>query len=94
MVGRTVDGPYAALARARTSSPQRSTTSLALHLRNTSPTNSWVPPELGESGKCHGELNVSVSARCCSAITLREILWNILEASKGKLGRLAGTYRT
>ena len=38
--GRTVDGPYAAPARDWTCLPHRETTSLALHLRKTSPTNS------------------------------------------------------
>lgn len=73
--GKMVEGPYATLARAFTSSPHRWTTSLALHFRNTSPTNS-VSSGLA-SGKCQGELNVSVSAKCCSAITRRDILYSV-----------------
>lgn len=75
MAGRIVEGPYAVFARAATSWPQRVTTSLALHLRNTSPTNS-ASRGLA-SGKCQGELNVSVKARCCSAITRRDILCKV-----------------
>lgn len=33
---------------------------------------------LAASGKCQGELYVSVNARCCSAMTRREIRWQIL----------------
>jgi len=54
-------------------SPIRETTSRAEHLRNTSPTKS-VSGAVVDEGKCHGELNVSVRARCCSAITRRDIL--------------------
>src|SRR6201747_1487166 len=55
--GRTVDGPYAAPARDWTCLPHRETTSLALHLRKTSPTNS---DSVGLAlGKCHGDLKVS-----------------------------------
>ncbi len=51
--------------------PHRETTSPALHLRNTSPTNSVVA--VWASGKCQGLWKVLVRARCCSAITLRDI---------------------
>lgn len=60
-----------------TSAPHLETTSAALQRRNTSPTNSEVGSDVwvgvGESGKCQGELKVSVRARCCSAITRRDI---------------------
>lgn len=59
--------------------PIRDTTSRAEHFRNTSPTNSVCEVEvtvLGESGKCQGLEKVSVSARCCSAITRRDIRYN------------------
>ena len=75
MAGRMVEEPYAAAAKAWTSRPQRETTSLALHFRKTSPTNS-CEVEVGLSGKCQGLLKVSVRARCCSAITLRDILFS------------------
>ena len=68
-----VEGPYAAVAKAFTESKQDETTSLALHFRKTSPTNSFGLV-VGESGKCQGELKVSVRARCCSAMTLLDIL--------------------
>lgn len=56
--------------------PHRSITSFALHFRKTSPTKSaFKSVRSWEPGKCHGELNVSVSARCCSAMTRREILY-------------------
>jgi hypothetical protein len=77
MAGKMVDGPYAAEAKACTSNPHRSTTSLALHFRKTSPTNSF-DVGVGLSGKCQGELKVSVRARCCSAITLRDILYSLI----------------
>lgn len=60
-----------------TSAPHLETTSAALQRRKTSPMNSEVGSEggdgVGESGKCQGELKVSVRARCCSAITRREM---------------------
>ena len=45
-------------------------------------------------GENQGELNVSVRARCCSAITRREIRWH--EVSKGSMTgpRNAGTDRS
>lgn len=70
--GIVVPCPYAPRARLWTSRPQRSMTSFALHFKKTSPTNS-ISEACFASGKCHGELNVSVNARCCSAITLRDI---------------------
>ena len=62
---------------------QRGIISPALHFRKTSPTNSPVSgEEEGFSGvvdvdgeKCQGLEKVSVRARCCSAITRREIRW-------------------
>jgi hypothetical protein len=62
---------------------QREMISPALHLRKTSPTNSPVSGEEErfsggedvEGGKCQGLEKVSVKARCCSAITRREIRW-------------------
>lgn len=58
--------------RAWTSRPTRSTTSFALHLKKTSPTNSASTGF--PSGKCQWEWKVSVRAKCCSAITRRDIL--------------------
>jgi hypothetical protein len=62
---------------------QREMISPALHLRKTSPTNSPVSGEEErfsgeedvEGGKCQWLEKVSVRARCCSAITRREIRW-------------------
>lgn len=60
-------------ARVSTARVQRSTTSFATHLMKISPMNS--DSESLAPGENQGELYVSVSARCCSAMTLREILW-------------------
>jgi hypothetical protein len=62
------------LARFCVNSPHSLMTSFALHRKRTSPTKS--DSEL-VCGICHGELKVSVSARCCSAITRREMRYNI-----------------
>jgi hypothetical protein len=67
-------GPYARVTKSRVFSSQRSTISLALHRKKISPTASACGSWSGWAcGKCQGELKVSVRARCCSAITLREI---------------------
>jgi hypothetical protein len=68
-----VPGGYVEDARVEMVWPIRVTTSRAEHFRKTSPTKS-VKGAVGESGKCQGELKVSVRARCCSAITRRDIL--------------------
>jgi hypothetical protein len=68
---------------------QREIISPALHFRKTSPTNSPVSgEEEGFSGeedadgeKCQGLEKVSVRARCCSAITRREIRWGTISQS-------------
>jgi hypothetical protein len=65
---------------------QREIISPALHLRKTSPTNSPVSGEDDgtseeegvEGAKCQGLEKVSVRARCCSAITRREIRWEAI----------------
>ena len=77
MDGRGMEDPYAEAQREVTASPQRRTTSPALQRRKTSPTNSVEGSmvEVLDEGKCQGELKVSVNARCCSAITRREIRW-------------------
>lgn len=66
-------------ARDATSRPMRETTSWALQRRKTSPTNSVsVRGGFSASGKCQGESKVAVRARCCSAITRREILCGVI----------------
>lgn len=65
-------GPYARRMRSCVVLPQSSTISLALHRRKISPTASWSCSNWA-FGKCQGELKVSVSARCCSAMTRREM---------------------
>ena len=51
--------------------PQRSMASLATHLRKTSPMNSVS--ESFAPGENQGAWKVSVRARCCSAMTRRDI---------------------
>jgi hypothetical protein len=65
-------GPYAPLISSCVVFPHSSTISLALHRRKISPTASWSCSSWA-LGKCHGELKVSVRARCCSAMTRRDI---------------------
>src|SRR2546421_12973043 len=55
-------------------SPHSLMMSFALHRNRTSPTKSDSEVVCGI---CHGELKVSASARCCSAITRREMRYNI-----------------
>ena len=69
--GIGASGPYACLAISRIACPHRSTTSLATHLRKTSPMNS--DSESLAPGENQGAWKVSVRARCCSAITRREM---------------------
>lgn len=75
--GRAHDVPYASFANLIAPLQHSSTTSRALHRRKTSPTKSaFASVGSFAFGKCQGELKVSVSARCCSAITRREIRWS------------------
>ena len=91
MAGRMVLGPYVAAHSVSTAVKHFVTTSRALHFRKTSPTNSVCVVGVGwASGKCQGEWKVSVSARCCSAITRREIRWILVRFVYFDLGRGRG----
>lgn len=77
--------PYARLTSSCVVFPQAWTISFALHRRKISPTASWSCGGW-ELGKCQGELKVSVSAKCCSAMTRREMRWACQHTLAYRLG--------